>query len=65
MRLSAASLHKFMPYRNFTTTKELLILLRDTCIYIKGTLGFSEIQDTQCAAKAKGICSEALKILPF
>lgn len=27
-------------------TEELLILLRDTGNYIKGTLGFSEMQDS-------------------
>lgn len=52
-------------HRNFVMTKEVLIVLRYACIYIKGTLGFSEMQDNQCAAKNKGICSVAFKILSF
>lgn len=46
-------------------TEELLVVLRDTGSYIKGTLGFSEMQDSQYPAKGKGICSVALKILSF
>jgi len=65
MHPSAASLYKFIPHRNFMMTKELLILVRDTCICTKAILGFSEMQDTQCAAKAKGICLVVLKILSF
>lgn len=63
MHLSAALLHKYIPHRNFIITQELLVVLRDTCIYIKGMFGFPEMQNTQVCCKSQRYLLSSLENL--